>query len=378
MKIGILTITPNIGYGGIMQAYALQTILKKLGNEIEIINYRHKIGYKTKAKFFLKSVYKVFIKGEFAKFSLNDDYLYRAQKVSKFHQKYLNLSELVKTSKEFRCLANRKYDCIIVGSDQVWRPQYVVNIYDYYLDGIRKGVYKMSYAASFGVNEWQYSKEQTRRCTKLLKEFGYISVRESSGIKLIADNLSENFKVDWDLDPTLLIYQNDYASLIQNVPKNKNTLFTYILDPTFDKSQVVNKISKELNLGINEFNTRAENGMGVELKLRVAPPVETWISGFRDADFIVTDSFHGMVFSIIFNKPFVVYINPNRGTERFTSLLSMLGLLDRMITCSTELNQSLLSDTIVWNKVNDVINIKRKDIMSKLSRNLVSHIFNNQ
>ncbi len=378
MKIGILTITPNIGYGGIMQAYALQTILKKLGNEIEIINYRHKIGYKTKAKFFLKSVYKVFIKGEFAKFSLNDDYLYRAQKVSKFHQKYLNLSELVKTSKEFRCLANRKYDCIIVGSDQVWRPQYVVNIYDYYLDGIRKGVYKMSYAASFGVNEWQYSKEQTRRCTKLLKEFGYISVRERSGIKLIADNLSENFKVDWDLDPTLLIYQNDYASLIQNVPKNKNTLFTYILDPTFDKSQVVNKISKELNLGINEFNTRAENGMGVELKLRVAPPVETWISGFRDADFIVTDSFHGMVFSIIFNKPFVVYINPNRGTERFTSLLSMLGLLDRMITCSTELNQSLLSDTIVWNKVNDVINIKRKDIMSKLSRNLVSHIFNNQ
>lgn len=378
MKIGILTITPNIGYGGIMQAYALQTILKKLGNEIEIINYRHKIGYKTKAKFFLKSVYKVFIKGEFAKFSLNDDYLYRAQKVSKFHQKYLNLSELVKTSKEFRCLANRKYDCIIVGSDQVWRPQYVVNIYDYYLDGIRKGVYKMSYAASFGVNEWQYSKEQTRRCAKLLKEFGYISVRERSGIKLIADNLSENFKVDWDLDPTLLIYQNDYASLIQNVPKNKNTLFTYILDPTFDKSQVVNKISKELNLGINEFNTRAENGMGVELKLRVAPPVETWISGFRDADFIVTDSFHGMVFSIIFNKPFVVYINPNRGTERFTSLLSMLGLLDRMITCSTELNQSLLSDTIVWNKVNDVINIKRKDIMSKLSRNLVSHIFNNQ
>lgn len=378
MKIGILTITPNIGYGGIMQAYALQTILKKLGNEIEIINYRHKIGYKTKAKFFLKSVYKVFIKGEFAKFSLNDDYLYRAQKVSKFHQKYLNLSELVKTSKEFRCLANRKYDCIIVGSDQVWRPQYVVNIYDYYLDGIRKGVYKMSYAASFGVNEWQYSKEQTRRCTKLLKEFGYISVRERSGIKLIADNLSENFKADWDLDPTLLIYQNDYASLIQNVPKNKNTLFTYILDPTFDKSQVVNKISKELNLGINEFNTRAENGMGVELKLRVAPPVETWISGFRDADFIVTDSFHGMVFSIIFNKPFVVYINPNRGTERFTSLLSMLGLLDRMITCSTELNQSLLSDTIVWNKVNDVINIKRKDIMSKLSRNLVSHIFNNQ
>ena len=378
MKIGILTITPNIGYGGIMQAYALQTILKKLGNEVEIINYRHKIGYKTKAKFFLKSVYKVFIKGEFAKFSLNDDYLYRAQKVSEFHQKYLNLSELVKTSKEFRCLANRKYDCIIVGSDQVWRPQYVVNIYDYYLDGIRKEIYKMSYAASFGVNEWQYSKEQTRRCAKLLKEFGYISVRERSGIKLIADNLSENFKVDWDLDPTLLIYQNDYASLIQNVPKNKNTLFTYILDPTFDKSQVVNKISKDLNLGINEFNTRAENGMGVELKLRVAPPVETWISGFRDADFIVTDSFHGMVFSIIFNKPFVVYINPNRGTERFTSLLSMLGLLDRMITCSTGLNQSLLSDTIVWNKVNDVINIKRKEIMSKLSRYLVSHIFNNQ
>lgn len=185
-------------------------------------------------------------------------------------------------------------------------------------------------------------------------------------------------KVDLDLSPTLLIYQNDYVSLIQNVPKNKNTLFTYILDPTFDKSQGVNKISKELNLGINEFNTRAENGMGVELKLRVAPPVETWISGFRDADFIVTDSFHGMVFSIIFNKPFVVYINPNRGTERFTSLLSMLGLLDRMITCSTGLNQSLLSDTIVWNKVNDVINIKRKEIMSKLSRYLVSHIFNNQ
>lgn len=367
MKIGILTITPNIGYGGIMQAYALQTILKKLGNEVEIINYRHKIGYKTKAKFFLKSVYKVFIKGEFAKFSLNDDYLYRAQKVSKFHQKYLNLSELVKTSKEFRCLANRKYDCIIVGSDQVWRPQYVVNIYDYYLDGIRKGVYKMSYAASFGVNEWQYSKEQTRRCTKLLKEFGYISVRERSGIKLIADNLSENFKVDWDLDPTLLIYQNDYASLIQNVPKNKNTLFTYILDPTFDKSQVVNKISKELNLGINEFNTRAENGMGVELKLRVAPPVETWISGFRDADFIVTDSFHGMVFSIIFNKPFVVYINPNRGTERFTSLLSMLGLLDRMITCSTDLSKPFLFETIAWDKVNEIVNRKRKEIVSRLS-----------
>src|SRR5690606_19494961 len=240
-----------------------------------------------------------------------------------FLKKYINRSVLINADNDLsEYFKNNTFDAVIVGSDQTWRPKYSPNIYNYYLDFLEENqqIKKIAYASSFGTAEWEYTTEETEKCKKLVKQFDAISVREAAGVDLCKNKLGVD--ATHLLDPTLLLTADDYSEII-NRPKENKELFTYVLDESKEKQDFINEVSQKLNLkqhtnqGIS-FNANVKR----PLEELIKPPLETWLQGFRDAEFVITDSFHGTVFSIINKKPFISLVNVERGASRFESFLS--------------------------------------------------------
>lgn len=365
MRIGILTITPNIGFGGNLQAYALKSVLEKMGHQVSIIQYTRYHVIKQRIKFLLKNLYKILTKGEYACLSFKDDYEFRRQKLRKFHSISLNFTQEVNTPKKLHKLINDSFDSVVVGSDQVWRPKYVNGVENYFFKGVKNEISKIAYSASFGVDLWEFTEAQTAECRKLLQNFKYVSVREKTGIDLVREKLDYKGKVYCDLDPTLLADKSIYTKFIKEQNANESYVFSYILDKNPSKRDLVSLVGQNISTSILDFNTNAENS-NVALKDRVAPAIEDWISGIYYSKFVVTDSFHGCVFSIIFNKPFIVYMNRQRGAERFRSLLTDFGLLDRIWDDEKTIDKSIFTDSIDWDSINAKLIAKRTEIYSRL------------
>lgn len=347
MKIGILTQPLTTNYGGILQNYALQTILKQLGyNDVLTIDY----GKYTWAEWF-KDTIKITVKK-----ILRRDAHYKSMPflvakaqipLRRFVHDRISLTVPRIDWPTRRIFKRYKFDALIVGSDQVWRPCYNSHsIEDMYLQFAKDThIKRLAYAASFGTDSWEYTEEQTLRCSTLAKKFDAISVREDSGVPLCRKYLG----VDSDhlLDPTMLLNASDYAELCENVAKRGPFVFAYILD--------------EDTSNLREIEAFA-NSKGLPLLVKSAGPnlneedsVELWLSYFRDASYVITDSFHGMVFSIIFNKDFAVLGNMHRGNSRFESLLRVLNLSSCLLECLQD-----FCFNIEWNNINSIISTKRE------------------
>ena len=214
---------------------------------------------------------------------------------------------------------------------------------------------RVAYAASFGVDEWEYDEEQTHRCTGLLKNFHAVSVREQSGVQLCRQHLHYD-RVEWVIDSTLLLNPVDYERLLpkQRQKPSGGLLMTYILDNSSEKQQAIHDIVKKKHLEVVEFAPKYCNlGMVTSGTIGdyVSPSVIEWLQAVRDADYVICDSFHGTVFSIIFNKPFIAISNRNRGYGRFLSLLCQFGLEDRLAEPSDNILPRL-DKPINWPLVN--------------------------
>lgn len=141
-----------------------------------------------------------------------------------------------------------------------------------------------------------------------------------------------------------------------------------MLDWNDEKRTLVEHIEKKTGKRSFRVNSRFEEGYA-PLEVRIQPSVESWLQGFRDADMVITDSFHACVFSIIFNKPFYVVGNKERGLTRITSLLGLFGLEKRLIS-DLQLQDDMLSDSINWNKVNMIKDMPRNSAVQLLKHNL--------
>ena len=334
MKIGILTLPLNTNYGGILQAYALQTVLERLGHEAYLIEMRRrKLRMPIwKAPFaYAKRIFRN-IRGQrwpiFYEQKLNVEMPIIRQHTDKFISKYLKR----KVYGNFSDIKETDYDAIIVGSDQIFRAAFLhKDIVHSYLDfAVGWNIKRIAYAASFGTKEWEYSKKQTIECGKLIKLFNAVSVREASGIILCSKYFG--IKAEHVLDPTLLLDRVDYVELFKatNTPRSQGNLLCYILDKTIEKNCIIDEIAKGLNL--IPFNVKSESDLVSDLLVkRIQPPMEQWLRGFYDAEYVVTDSFHACVFSILFKKPFIVIANERRGLARIMSLLTVFGLEDRLV-----------------------------------------------
>lgn len=337
MRIGILTLPLHTNYGGILQAYALQTVLDRMGHEVVVVD-APKLSYLPIWKWpfsYPKRIISYILRKSniiFYERYYNQTYPIISQHTQKFIDEYINRIEV----QNFNDLKEEDFDAIIVGSDQIWRPKYYKKIENAFLDFAKMWkIKRIAYAASFGTDEWEYNAKQTKTCKKLIKLFDAVSVREDSGVILCKKNL----EVDavHVLDPTLLLNTNDYIRLFKekNIPQSQGDLLCYILDETQEKTNFINKVANEKNLKPFRVNAKVED-YGAPLNERIQPPLEQWLRGFYDAELVITDSFHACVFSIIFNKPFLVLGNKKRGVARIKSLLKLFALEDSLIVSYEE------------------------------------------
>ena len=325
MKIGILTVPFNNNYGGFLQAFALKTVLKKMGHEVVFINRkRNKLQL---------PLWKIIIGFPLIKFrELRTNRIMKRLSIhtEAFKQRYLTpITTEYYTHNSLRKCLKLGLDAFIVGSDQVWRFRYArESIDDFFFSFLHDlHIPRFSYAASFGVDDNEYPEEYKELCKKLLTEFDAISVRESSG----RDMLVNVFQIDPEkirivLDPTLLLSAQEYGYLFSQYSKQTSSyLCTYILDQTPEKIDFIKGVALFFNL--NEIPLKAQTG-NIE-KIKPIDPVEKWLHTIAESSFVVTDSFHGTVFSIIFNKPFLTIGNNTRGETRLHSLLKLFDLQSR-------------------------------------------------
>ena len=362
MEIAILTQPLRANYGGVLQNFALQQVLIKLGH-IPITLEKDPVLRISKLKLFFNFPKRLFTKYILKKRKYilyekhHNNYIKQISSLLKpFISKYINR----KFVKSLDTIDYNRYDAFIVGSDQIWRPLYNWGmLYNMFLLFIPKDtkIKRIAYAASFGATEWEYNEEQTKNCTELINRFDAVSTREIDGVNLCSKYLGYSNAVSV-LDPTLLLKKEDYLILCKDIPiYDENLLFAYILDTNSETISKLNDIA---------------NANGLTLKLVSAHndctlSMEEWLAMFRDAKMVITDSFHGTVFSIIFNKEFYSIANKSRGGSRFISLLSQLSLIDRLFKSVSDIT---INNDIDWNIIDNKISQLQDFSINFLKTNL--------
>lgn len=320
-KIGLLNLPVDNNFGGHLQRYALMDVLRSQGVDVVHLNCRPINSF--------KSVYKVvrcfiiefarFFKGFITrKYDWHDlrylKYLLRRDpKTERFYETYVKHTGRIYTKKELASYLD--FDSYLVGSDQVWRAKmanYQYGIDTYFFDYLPNTKSRYAYGVSLGTQNGEYTDEEIMRLSSMYRAFKMVSVREEQSIDTFQ-------QCGWNepaaipvLDPTMLLDKEHYSNLVTKVytKKSSGNMFCYVLDENEDKQLKIEQIAKDKHL------------IPFYISLKTNCSVEQWLRSFMDAEFVVTDSYHGLVFSLIFNKPFYLLYNKQRGNARFESLLN--------------------------------------------------------
>jgi len=346
MKIGIMTFHWAANYGAVLQAYALQKYLESKGYEACIINY---IPY-TYAKSFFKCLstpnpFKIYI---------NILEYYRDKKIEDFRNKNFRRTQKYNSIEELQS-DYPKCDVYICGSDQVWNPNFTLKgenkpTFSYFLNFGNEQVVRLSYAASFGCEE--YPSELLDDVKSMLLKFKDLSVREKTGQKIL--QIMGIHDANILCDPSMLLNQNEYLKFTSNHILNDHKVFIYSLHKKQKKIiHISNQLSKQYKIqhvGFKKFPILS---------------VESWLSSFNNSKFVVTNSFHGVIFAIIFQKNFIAV--PVEGAwsgmnDRMYTLLENLDLCDRLIVNENISDvQKKLYKSIDWVLVeNKISNLRNK------------------
>ena len=251
MKIGIITLPLHTNYGGILQAYALQTVLERMGHQVDILEeplvYKHASLNRYIRRILKKCVGKRSI--------INYEGFMRkwqprvASNINQFINTYIHRRIV-----NCESLTEGEYDAFIVGSDQVWRPSYNQHLEQAFLNFTEnwKNVKRIAYAASFGVDNWEFTEEQTDECKKLIQKFDFVSVREDTAVNLCKEQLG--IVATHVLDPTMLLSVDNYQKLIGELKiSDKPYLFSYLLDESEEKINILKDICNKLNLPVRKI-----------------------------------------------------------------------------------------------------------------------------
>lgn len=347
MKIGIITFHWATNYGAVLQTFATQIVLTRMGHNVEIINYEPKqfdnnlwtfLRYRKfmHLKSFIKSIYK-------------------EQKMKAFRSCYLNVTNRYYTLESLRNNCN-DYDVLISGSDQVLNSSFLQfgeggKSTAYFLDFGSDSTKKIYYAVSFGVTK--YPKELSEVVRPITTKIDAISVRESTGTDIFRDMGRDDAIVV--PDPTLLLANGDYIKAFKmNVEKRNDNYFIYMLHHKYSK--IENKLPQNITVSSSE-------------------PIEEWIAAINQTKGLITNSFHGTVFAILSHTPFLVVLptKENIGmNDRFFTMLGSLGLEKRVVS-EAEFDISFLSQDINW----DVVD-KNMEKYRSVGLNFLKNIINKQ
>ena len=344
MKVGIVTQPLYANYGGILQNYALQQVLKKMGHEPVTLDYMPSLSFGRYILYVGKGVLCAFSPSKRHPIKPYRHFLKRPYVIDSFVKENIHLTKTVPDYTR-RLLKRNEIEAIVVGSDQVWRYSYNSHyIEDMYLAFAQDyPCKKIVYGASFGVDRWDYPEVKAKEAEELIKRFDAVSVREDSSAFLCNENLGVEAQVV--LDPTLLLESSEYERFcLKTSLLRKPYIAAYILDKNEEKEAFIQTTAKAQRLAVKEM-TVSDSGISIE----------AWLSTIKDAEYVITDSYHGCLFSILFEKQFKVFVNKERGADRFTTLFGRLGIIDGCID---------------YNKVTDRLKGYREQSIRFLSDNL--------
>ncbi|MDP1624577.1 MAG: polysaccharide pyruvyl transferase family protein [bacterium] len=358
MKIALITIHYANSYGGVLQAFALGKTLSRYG-DVSIIDYKTPYISKTMRpiRLGLKPIDILRTVKDITRLLPR----YRLiKKLKSFIKIHLNLTQAYKDSNISEI--EKDYDVFVCGSDQIWNPIIVngTNSIDeiYFLDFVHRKK-KFSYAASMG--SYHYEGKEIERLVYLLNQFDAISVRELDSCQYLSELLNQ--PVTHNIDPTLLLPASDWRSLL-HIGESKYSK-PYILVYAFGKDLQIKKsveyIAETLKLDVIAINQDVFINYKCKKHIRDASP-EEFLNLFANASFIITNSYHGTAFSIIFNSPFVVTGISQTGINRIQNLLNLLDLSERMVYQKEKLPE-VLKKQIKYSKINKTLaDLRKKSI----------------
>ena len=339
MKIGIITFHWATNFGAVLQAYALQQYLISLNYEVEIINYKP-----PKYDFSIRSIVSKRVWTNILQWK-------KERGIKKFRNRYLNLTQRYYSEKEL-VLNPPICDIYITGSDQVWNPYFTQfgegkTTLSYFLSFGDKNVKKIAYAVSFGVTE--FDDKLLSIATPVINNFTAIGVREKTGLDILK---SLKFKNQGQLvpDPTLLLNEKDYGNFIRNNSVASDYCFIYILRNTTLCRTLTNDMRKlHYHTIVSKFSDNS---------------IEQWLTYIKFSKFVITNSYHGMLFCIQFHKPFVIVSEQGHlcgMNDRFYTILNEFGLKNRVAATDLSDIQTIIKSEINWAQVDlKLIEFKNK------------------
>lgn len=370
MKVGILTMHKVINFGSALQAYATQSVIQKMGYKVELIDYdfpneihlNPKIGFLRQFKLFLVQM----IKG----FPLKK----KKRAFEQFWEDYFVLSKHYPNSNAIK-KDPPLYDVYIVGSDQVWNPKYIYDDNTFFLDFIPHNSICFSYSSSFA--KIDFTKNYEERIRKYLSIFKDFSVREKDGIVIINKLLKRKAIVA--LDPTLLLNKEDYYPLIKQSKLNINYpyILVYVLDYAYNPYpyilHVIKKIQKKTGYKIVCIEMPLKHIVSLQNVQNIHGSIgpSDFLYLFSNASIVITTSFHGVAFSLNFNKPLCAVVNnESDGDNRIVNLLQLCNASSCIIKKHTKIEDINLDNQIDSEKVQNYINEMRKTSFEYLKKNL--------
>lgn len=379
MRIGIITFwQTRDNYGQVLQGFALQYKLKELGHKPFLIRYTHSevpFPFRRRVRHFIKNALLLRLNSLFLHkrvlppISANDT----KRDFDHFKRTYMEMSATIYRSWKELKKNPPLADCYLTGSDQVWSKSLKDNENrSFFLDFGSSHIKRISYAASFAMEE--YPSDDCGKLRKLLEKFDAISIRERTGVK-ICKHLEIEAK--WVVDPTLLFIRNDYSKLFGLKKESTNNIYIYcinILQPDEIRFHEIQELAKTYTSQIvvtpsSGYIPSAEIFEGVEYTY---PTVQSWLQTIDGAKLVITTSFHGIMFCLLFHTPFV-YVGLKgkygRGNNRVIDLLKTMGLTHRILGDESKLIDVVLS-RIDWDVVDKEIAMLRKYSIDFLESNL--------
>lgn len=317
MKISLLTFSKGTNFGAALQCYALCKVLQGMGHKVDIIDIQLK-RYSMSWYSAIMRLPMVWLFNRFRKNHLN-----------LFTRHFSNVDDLRRNCP--------KSDLYIVGSDQVWNPAITQRLDPliYFFSFLPKGTRRISYAASFGTETWNFP-NLTPQVKEFIHQFDAVSVREESGVRIC--NEVFNMEATLVADPTLLLssYDDICGKYDAGCETNDLTYYTFVHNASTQEALADFAKSRNLNAVVLRSN-RAYTGF----KLKRYVTVSEWLNAIRYSKMVVTDSFHCMVFCILFHKQFVAIPAKGGRTTRQESLLEQLGLLDHFCRKTEDLYKTM-------------------------------------
>ena len=331
MRIGIITEDSKANYGGLLQAAALQKVLRDMGHDPHSVRKEaEEFSTRKFASFKQFLLYLMDLSGLYTiRKHLQDTVKHPSRLLGNsfckcfelhlFRCRHIRQTPWIRNGISISDVRKLDFDAYIVGSDQIWRYYYHPNdILQSYLSFLPREIRQrsFSYAASLGVSSWEYPPDVTEACKKLLADFSAVSVREYSGVSLIREHLGR--EAEWMPDPTCLLTREEYGELAAPTTEpSENYVACYCLDYTEAIARKVQVLAECLGVSVKYLGWQSDGRL---------QSVESWLRDIRDARCVVTDSFHGCMFSLIFGKEFVCLGNAERGNARFDTLEEMFDM----------------------------------------------------